>query len=201
MVSQGGLGFHEGLDTVDHVLDKLLLRFTESSLVGDIENSVVGLSMLTMDTSDLDLVFVGNLVEGFFIVHQLWQLDVDRSSHGSTKVGWARGNVTEMLVVGELDDSFNMLSSSAKSLEDSSDVSTWLHGNDTKLILLVNPHEESLLLVVEDTSARWPVPVETARLEEFVSLPNKSKKIFRYNYLVRQTNLMQGLKNTYLKRK
>ena len=106
-----------------------------------------------------------------------------------------------MLVVGELDDSFNMLSSSAKSLEDSSDVSTWLHGNDTKLILLVNPHEESLLLVVEDTSARWPVPVETARLEEFVSLPNKSKKIFRYNYLVRQTNLMQGLKNTYLKRK
>ena len=154
-----------------------------------------------MDTSDLDLVFVGNLVEGIFIVHQLWQLDVDRSSHGSTKVSWARGNVTEMLGVGELDDSFNMLSSSAKSLEDSSDVSTWLHGNDTKLILLVNPHEESLLLVVEDTSARWPVPVETARLEEFVSLPNKSKKIFRYNYLVRQTNLMQGLKNTYLKRK
>ena len=94
-----------------------------------------------------------------------------------------------------------MSNSSAESVENFNDTSILLHGDDSELILLVNPDQESLGFVVEDTSARWPVPVETARLEEFVSLPNKSKKIFRYNYLVRQTNLMQGLKNTYLKRK
>jgi len=63
-----------------------------------------------------------------------------------------------------------MLSSSAESLEDACDVSTWLHRNDTKLILLVNPHQESLIFVMEDTSTSWPVSVETAGLKESISL-------------------------------
>ena len=109
--------------------------------------------MLSVNTSDLDLILLSNSVESFLFTHKLWQLDVDRGSHGGTKVGWARGNVTEMLVVGEINDSFNMLGSSAKSLENCLDVGTWLHGNDSQLIFLVDPHKESLVIVVEDTSA------------------------------------------------
>jgi hypothetical protein len=50
------------------------------------------------------------------------------------------------------------------------EVSTLLHGNDSKLILFVNPDEEGLLIVVEDTSALWPFSVQVASLQESVSL-------------------------------
>ena len=112
-------------------MDELLLRLAESSFVGNIEDTIVSLSVLSVNTSDLDLILISNSVECILVIHKLWQLDVDRGSHGGTKVGWARGNVTEMFVVGEINDSFNMLGSSAKSLENCTDVGTWLHGNDS----------------------------------------------------------------------
>jgi len=151
-------------------LDELFLRFTKSSLVGDIEDSIVGLGMLTVSTSNLNLVLIGNGLEGFLIVHQLWQFDVDRCSHGGTKIGWARSNVTKMTIMGEVDNRFNMLSGSAESLKYLWDVSIFLHRNDSKLILLINPDKESLGVVVENTSTRWPVSVKTARLKESVTL-------------------------------
>lgn len=58
-----------------------------------------------------------------------------------------------MLVVGEFDNGFNVLGGSAESVEDLGDTSTWLHGNNSELILLVNPDEESLGVIVENTSA------------------------------------------------
>jgi len=83
------LNIDKGVNTVDHVLDELFLGFTESSSVGDIEDSIVGLGVLSVDTSDLDLVLVSDLVELFLLGHELWKVDVDGSSHGGTKVGWA----------------------------------------------------------------------------------------------------------------
>jgi len=65
-----------------------------------------------------------------------------------------------MVVVSELAVLFNLRSSSTESLENGFDVSTWLHGNDSQLILLVDPDEESLSIVMENTSARWPVSIE-----------------------------------------
>ena len=64
---------------------------------------------------------------------------------------------------------------SAESIEDGLDVSTVLHGDDSELILLVDPDDESLGLVVEDTSARRPVSVEVASLKESIALPIKFK--------------------------
>ena len=87
--SHGVLLIHKGFDTIDHVLDKLFLRFSKSSSVRDIEDTIVGLGMLSMDTSDLDFVLGGDSVESFFISHQFWKLDMHRGSHGSTEVGWA----------------------------------------------------------------------------------------------------------------
>jgi len=71
------LSVDEGSDTVDHVLDKLSLGSSKSSSVGDIEDTVVGLSVLSVDTSNLDVVFIGNLVELFLVLHQLWKFDMD----------------------------------------------------------------------------------------------------------------------------
>jgi len=58
-----------------------------------------------------------------------------------------------------------------------------LHGDDSELILLVDPDQESLGVVVEDTSARWPVSVEVASLKESVTLPifEKTVRIFINN--------------------
>ena len=46
-----------------------------------------------------------------------------------------------------------------QSSKNSSDVSTLLHGDDSQLILLIDPDEEGLLVVVEDASAFGPVSV------------------------------------------
>ena len=41
-------------------------------------------------------------------------------------------------------DSLNVIGSSAESLENGLDIGSILHGNDSQLIFLVNPDEESL---------------------------------------------------------
>jgi len=179
--SHGLFLLHECLNTVDHVLDELFLGLSKSSLVGNVEDSVIGLGVLTMDTSNLNLISISNLIENFLLLHQLWKIDVDRSSHGGTEVSWARGNVTEMVIVSKFANSFDVFGSIAESGEHRSDVGTLLHRDDSQLILLVDPNKESLVIIVENTSAGWPVSVETARLEESVSLPVKIRLIFRYN--------------------
>ena len=74
-----------------------------------------------------------------------------------------------MLVVGEFGFLLNEASSGGESLEDGTDVGSLLHGDDSKLIFFVNPDEESLVVVMEDTSSLWPVSLETAGFEIFVS--------------------------------
>ena len=163
-------------------MNKSLLGSSESSSVGDIEDSIVGLGVLTVDTSDLNEVLSSDGIELFLVLHELWKLDVDGGSESGTKVSWARGDVTEMLVVGELADGFNVSGSSAESVEDLEDTSSLLHGDDSELILLIDPDEESLGVVVEDTSARWPVSVEVASSKESVSLPIFNLKV-RINFI------------------
>ena len=82
-----------------------------------------------------------------------------------------------MVITGELCDRFDVGGGSAQSLEDSFDVSALLHGDDSQLILFVDPDEEGLGVVVEDTSARWPVSVEATSIEESISLPILKKQI------------------------
>ena len=174
---EGLLGLDHGFDTVVHVLNEIFLRAAETSLVGDIVGSVGALRVLTVDTADLDEEFVGNFIELDHVVGEQWQLDVHRGSQGSSEVGWAGGDVTEMVVVGELGDLLDGSSGTGQSIEDGSDVGAWLHGDDSELILLIDPHKESLVVVVENSSARWPVAVEAASFEVAVTLPKEIKLV------------------------
>lgn len=172
------------MNSVDHVLDEFFLGFSKSSSVGNVEDTVIGLGMLSVDTSDLNLVLVSDLVELFLLLHELWQVDVNGSSHSSSKVGWARGDVSKMIIMGKFDVSgLKMSNCSAESVEDFDNAGILLHGDDSELILLVDPDQESLGVVVEDTSARWPVSVEVASLKESVTLPifEKTVRIFINN--------------------
>jgi len=96
---------------------------------------------------------------------------MDWSSHGGTKVGRAWGDVTEVLVVGELDDLLDFGGTTGEAVENGVEVSTLLHSNNSKLILFVNPDKEGLVFVVEDTTTVGPVTVKVAWLEETISFP------------------------------
>ena len=96
---------------------------------------------------------------------------MDGSSEGGSEVSWAGGDVSKMVGVGELSDLLDSSGGTGKTTEDFSDVSTWLHGDDSELIFFIDPDEEGLVVVVEDSSAGWPVTVETAGGEVFVALP------------------------------
>ena len=72
--------------------------------------------------------------------------------------------------MSECSDALNVGCSLGESSEDSTDIGTLLHGDDSELVFLVDPDEEGLLVVVEDASAFWPVSVEVAGIEEAVTL-------------------------------
>ena len=63
----------------------------------------------------------------------------------------------------------NSLDSSGKSLEDSLDISTLLHGDDSELIFFIDPDQEGLFIIVEDSSSLRPVPLHTSNSEVSVS--------------------------------
>jgi len=78
---------------------------------------------------------------------------MDGGSHGGTEVSWARGDVTEMIIMSEFNiGGFEMSNGSAESIENLNDTSSILHGDDSELILFVNPDEESLALL-------WKIPL------------------------------------------
>jgi len=78
-----------------------------------------------------------------------------------------------MAVMSELGNLLDSIGSLSESSEDGKDVRSLLHRNDTELVLFVNPGQELLLFVMEDTSASGPVTVETAGVEEAVTFLEK----------------------------
>jgi hypothetical protein len=58
-----------------------------------------------------------------------------------------------MVIMSKLAYSFDVGGGSAKSVENLNDSGSLLHGDDSKLIFFVDPDEESLGIVMEDTSA------------------------------------------------
>jgi len=157
------------VDTVDHILNEACFTETESSLVGNIVGSVIGFGVLSVDSSDLYVVFVSNFVEFCLVLGEFWKFDMNGSSHCGTEVSWARSDISEMVIVSEFGDLLNGLSSSAESIKDLFDSSSFLHGDDSKLIFFIDPNEESFINIVEDTSTRWPVSVQVASFEESIS--------------------------------
>ena len=81
-----------------------------------------------------------------------------------------------MIITRELDDGFDVSCSFAESLENSLDISlrsisSLLHGDDSELILLINPDKEGLGVVVENTSTRWPVSAQTTGIKVLINIP------------------------------
>jgi len=61
--------------------------------------------------------------------------------------------------MGESSNFLDMTTSSGKSIKNSLKIGTILHGNDSKLIFLIDPNKERLVLIMEDTSSVRPVSI------------------------------------------
>lgn len=61
--------------------------------------------------------------------------------------------------MGKFGYSLDVSGSARKTSEYLSNISTLLHRDDTELVLLVDPDQESLCVIVEDTSTIRPVTV------------------------------------------
>ena len=99
------------------------------------------------------------------------EVNVDRSTHTSSQVGWARVDITEfggdleVLARFSLDGFTDSCDTQGKTLENTLDITTLLHGDDTELILLIDPDQEGLGGIVEDTTALGPVTLHTGNLQ------------------------------------
>merc|ERR1719249_89647 len=166
----------QGVDPINHLLDELNLGVSEPVLVGDVvgeaslatrfSTSATGLQVKLLATS-LQLV---NAVLG-----PARQVNVDRGPHTSTKVGGAGVDVAVLLIKTEvltrlsLNRVLDSLDALGQPAEHFPNVSSLLHGDDAELILLVDPDEERLLGVVEDSTTLGPVTLHTSNSQVPVS--------------------------------
>ena len=122
-----------------------------------------------MNSSDLYLEAVGYCLEFVFIGSKFRKCDMYRGPQGSSKIGRARSDITQLGAVGKLRILFNNGTSRCKSGKHGTDVSSLLHRNDSELIFLVNPDKERLFIVMENASALGPVSIEATGVQESVS--------------------------------
>merc|ERR1712172_258594 len=126
--------FPEFVDTINHLLDKLNLRISQSVLVGD----VIGMSSLSTALSPGSSGLQVKLLTSFLqlvnaVLGPSRQVNMDRGSHTSSKIGGAGMNVSILGIKAEvlsrllLDTVSNSLDTSSKPLKDSLDISSLLH--------------------------------------------------------------------------
>jgi len=70
-------------------LNKVDLRAAESTEVGNIVDVVISLGVLTVGTSDLNIVLVSDSLELILLVSELGKSDVDGGTEAGSKVGRA----------------------------------------------------------------------------------------------------------------
>jgi hypothetical protein len=126
-----------------------------------------------MGTTDLDVVLISDGLELVLVLLELGELDVHGGSHTGTAVGGASGDVAEVGVVLELGNGLNLSRGNRETLEDLADVGAILHGDYSKMVLLVDPDQEGLVVVVEDTTSLRPFSFEAAGLEILVTTLEK----------------------------
>merc|ERR1719495_106093 len=170
----------KSVDTVNHLLYQLHLRVAEPVLVGDVIGHTSLSTRFSPGSTGLKMKFFTpglKSFESFLGVSR--EVNMDRCSHTSSQVGWAGVDITILGVKHEVLSrlSFNRISNSldatGKTIKNTSDISSTLHGDDPELIFLIDPGEEGLVLVVEDATALWPVSLHTSNLEVRISRNEK----------------------------
>jgi hypothetical protein len=165
-------------DAVGHLLNGLVLSETHATLVGDVIDTTFSLSVLTTGATHLQVVLASNLLELSVVSGQLGDLgiknsmlatisnsslkqkvhlDVHRGTDSGAQVGGAEGEEAKTVVVGEGHALLNVIDGRDQTTVDLSKITTWLHGDEAHMVLLIAPDQEGLGFIVEDTTASGPV--------------------------------------------
>merc|ERR1719167_1959231 len=165
------LHLDEESDTVADELEELDLGVADTVSVGHVIGAVGRGGVDTTGTTLLETEEVQDLVELLLVLGQVWELDVDAGTKTSSQVGWAGQDVAEMLVphvrvAALLHQGLDLGKTLAEASEDTLDITTLLHGDNAEMILLVDPDEEGLGVVVPDTAAVGPVAGHAGAGEE-----------------------------------
>merc|ERR1719327_2217361 len=178
----------ESVDAVNHLLDQLDLAVAQPVLVGDVVGDASLAAGLSPGAPGLQVQLLAPGCQGLqTLLGPAGQVDVDGGPHAGSQVGWAGVDVTVLGVKHEvlsrlcLNTVFDGLDATGKAIKDSPDISSHLHGDDTELILLVDPGEEGLVLVVEDAATLGPVALHAGDLQ--VRVAGHEKEVVVYKLL------------------
>jgi len=165
------LHLDEESDTVADELEELDLGVADTVSVGDVVGAVVGGGVDTTGTTLLETEKVEDLVQLLLVLSHGGELDVDTGAETSSQVGWAGQDVAEMLVphvrvAALLHEGLDLGQALAETTEDTLDVTALLHGDDAEMILLVDPDQEGLGVVVPDATTVGPVAGHAGAGEE-----------------------------------
>merc|ERR1711974_153256 len=162
----------EHVDAVNHLLNQLDLRISESVLVGDVIGDAGLAARLAPGSPGLQVQLLATSSERLqTLLGPAWKINVDRGPHACSQVGGAGVDVTVLGVQHEVlsrfsfDAVFNGLDTTGKAVKDGPDVSSHLHGYDTELVLLIHPGEEGLVLIVEDSTTLGPITLHASDLK------------------------------------
>jgi len=142
-------------------VDELSLTLAKSVGVGDIPGATDGVGVDTTATTGLEAELC-TLVLEVFTGREEREFDHGTGAESSSQVGWASKDETQMVVVHEIvsctrEHFLDDLGGLGESFEDRDNTITLLHGDDSHVVLLIEPDEESLVGVVEDTTGVGPV--------------------------------------------
>jgi len=166
----------QGVDTINHDLDQLDLRVSKTMLVGDVISASSLATGFSTGSTGLDSeLFTASLELVNRFLGPAREVNMDRGTHTSSKVGRAGVDIaillreSKVLATFGLDRVSNSLDTTSKTSKDSLDISSLLHGDDSHLVLLVDPEKEGLGSVVEDSTALRPVTLHTSNGKVTVS--------------------------------
>jgi len=172
----------QGVDSINHLLDELNLGVSEPVLVGDVVGKASLAARLSTSSTGLQVkLFATSLELGNAMLGPARQVNMDRGPHTSAKVGGAGVDVTEPLIKTEvlarflLDRVLDSLDTLSEPLKDLPHISSHLHGDDTELILLVDPDEEGLFVIVEDATTLRPVTLHAGNSQ--VPVPRHKQEV------------------------
>ena len=164
--------FINHVNTINHALDQFDLRISQTMLVRNVICNTSLATRFTTGSTGLETHAVASGLQSINgVLGPSGEVDVDGCTHTSSQVGWARVDITEfggdleVLARFSLDGISDSLDTPGETLENTLDITTLLHGDDTELILLIDPDQESLGGIVEDTTALGPVTLHTGNLQ------------------------------------
>merc|ERR1711892_941892 len=113
------------------------------------------------------------------------KVNMDGGTHTSSKICWAGVDVPILLGKGKvlaalsLDRVSNSLDSTCKTLKDTFDITSLLHGDDSGLIFFIDPEKEGPGSIVEDSTALWPATLHTSNSKVTVSTDKEEVVIYK----------------------